>query len=194
MSSFCICKSYSHFVFSKNTCELDILLTRTIAIWPLTSSLSYDALNNWALVIWRSKDKQVYHFQFGRNIKLAFIWNQNMCITIIWVSLFIRVYMYHLYICANVMLSWSYIFPYIPFCFYLHCTLIISNTQINYNRASMAWISLGPRKFVRKTGRSNHGARSGSKWRYFREFLFSIFHTIIGMLSIFFRIASMRRF
>ena len=31
MSSFCICKSYSHF-FSKNTCELDIVLTRTVDI------------------------------------------------------------------------------------------------------------------------------------------------------------------
>ena len=31
VSSFCISKSYSHF-FSKNTCELDILLTRTVNI------------------------------------------------------------------------------------------------------------------------------------------------------------------
>ena len=31
MNSFCICKSYSHF-FSKNTCELDILLTKTVNI------------------------------------------------------------------------------------------------------------------------------------------------------------------
>ena len=31
MSSFCICKSYSHF-FSKNTCELDIVFTRTVNI------------------------------------------------------------------------------------------------------------------------------------------------------------------
>ena len=31
VSSFCICKSYSHF-FSKNTCELDIVLTRTFNI------------------------------------------------------------------------------------------------------------------------------------------------------------------
>ena len=31
MSSFCICKSYSHF-FSKNNCELDIVLTRTVNI------------------------------------------------------------------------------------------------------------------------------------------------------------------
>ena len=30
MSSFCICKNYSHFFFSKNTCELDIVLTRTV--------------------------------------------------------------------------------------------------------------------------------------------------------------------
>ena len=30
-SSFCICKSYSHF-FSKNTCELNIILTRTVNI------------------------------------------------------------------------------------------------------------------------------------------------------------------
>ena len=31
MSSFYICKNYSHF-FSKNTCELDIVLTRTVKI------------------------------------------------------------------------------------------------------------------------------------------------------------------
>ena len=31
MCSFCICKSYSHF-FSKNTGELDIVLTRTVNI------------------------------------------------------------------------------------------------------------------------------------------------------------------
>ena len=32
MSSFCICKSYSHFFFSKNTCELDIVFTRSVNI------------------------------------------------------------------------------------------------------------------------------------------------------------------
>ena len=32
VSVFCICKSYSHFFFSKNTCELDIVLTRTVNI------------------------------------------------------------------------------------------------------------------------------------------------------------------
>ena len=31
VSSFCICESYSHF-FSKNTCEFDIVLTRTVKI------------------------------------------------------------------------------------------------------------------------------------------------------------------
>ena len=32
MSSVCICKSYSHFFFSKNTWELDTVLTRTVNI------------------------------------------------------------------------------------------------------------------------------------------------------------------
>ena len=32
MSSFCICKSYSHFFSAKNICELDIVLTRTVNI------------------------------------------------------------------------------------------------------------------------------------------------------------------
>ena len=32
MSSFCICKSYSHF-FSKKACELDIVLIRTVKIF-----------------------------------------------------------------------------------------------------------------------------------------------------------------
>ena len=44
VSSFCICKSYSHF-FSKNTCELDIVLNRIVNILTTTN----DALNNWAL-------------------------------------------------------------------------------------------------------------------------------------------------
>ena len=46
VSSFCICKSYSH-VFSKNTCELDIIFTRTANIWPLTSSLSWRCFRRW---------------------------------------------------------------------------------------------------------------------------------------------------
>ena len=45
--SFCICKSYSHF-FSKNTCELDIVLTRTVNILTTNKLVKY-ALNNWAL-------------------------------------------------------------------------------------------------------------------------------------------------
>ena len=40
MSSFCICKSYSHF-FSKNTCELDIVLTRTVNILTTFDSLCW---------------------------------------------------------------------------------------------------------------------------------------------------------
>ena len=36
MSSFCICKSYSHF-FSKNTSELDIVLTRAVNILTTVS-------------------------------------------------------------------------------------------------------------------------------------------------------------
>ena len=32
VSSFCICKSYSHIFFSKNICELDIVLTRIVNI------------------------------------------------------------------------------------------------------------------------------------------------------------------
>ena len=32
VSSFCICKSYSHFFFSKNTYELDIVLTTSVNI------------------------------------------------------------------------------------------------------------------------------------------------------------------
>ena len=41
VSRFCICKSYSHF-FSKNTCELDIVLTRTVNI--LTNILTTNEL------------------------------------------------------------------------------------------------------------------------------------------------------
>ena len=36
VSSFCICKSCTHFFFSKHTCKLDIVLTRTVNI--LTSN------------------------------------------------------------------------------------------------------------------------------------------------------------
>ena len=40
VSSFCICKSCSHF-FSKNTCELDIVLTRTVNTEQLGPDLLY---------------------------------------------------------------------------------------------------------------------------------------------------------
>ena len=43
MSSFCICKNYSHF-FSKNTCELDIVLTRTVYILITNKLIKLTAL------------------------------------------------------------------------------------------------------------------------------------------------------
>ena len=42
MSSFGICKSYSRFFFNKNTCELDIILARTVNI--LTINELYEVL------------------------------------------------------------------------------------------------------------------------------------------------------
>ena len=50
VSSFCICKSYSHF-FSKNTCELDIVLTRTVNR-PLTISLSEQRFEQLGPELW----------------------------------------------------------------------------------------------------------------------------------------------
>ena len=43
VSSFCICKSYSHF-FSKNTCELDIVLTRTVNILTINELVKLTTL------------------------------------------------------------------------------------------------------------------------------------------------------
>ena len=43
MSSFCICKSYSHF-FSKNACELDIVFTRTVNILTLNELVKLTTL------------------------------------------------------------------------------------------------------------------------------------------------------
>ena len=57
-----ICKSYSHF-FSKNTCELDIVLTRTINI--LTTNELVKLTTLWTtgpcLIIHEKKTKPVYH-------------------------------------------------------------------------------------------------------------------------------------
>ena len=39
----CICKSYSHF-FRKNTCELDILLTRTVNILTINKLIKLTML------------------------------------------------------------------------------------------------------------------------------------------------------
>ena len=43
VSSFCICKSYSHF-FSKNTCELDIVLTKTVKILTINELIKLTML------------------------------------------------------------------------------------------------------------------------------------------------------
>ena len=46
-----ICKSYSYF-FSNNTCELDIVLTRTVNILTTNEFVkANNALNNWALIV-----------------------------------------------------------------------------------------------------------------------------------------------
>ena len=57
MSSFCICKSYSHF-FSKNTCELDILLTRAVNILTTNELVKLTMLwttGPWSLAVWDNK-------------------------------------------------------------------------------------------------------------------------------------------
>ena len=52
-------KSYSHFFFSKNTYEFDIVLTRTVYILTTYElvKLTYDALNKWALNIQGKYDR-----------------------------------------------------------------------------------------------------------------------------------------
>ena len=52
VSSFCICKSYSHF-FSKNTRELDIVLTRTVNI--LSTNKLVKLMMFWTIGPWYSK-------------------------------------------------------------------------------------------------------------------------------------------
>ena len=51
VSSFCICKSYSHF-FSKNTCELDSVLIRTVKI--LTTNELVKLMMLWTTGPWTS--------------------------------------------------------------------------------------------------------------------------------------------
>ena len=54
MSSFYICKSTSHF-FSKNTCELDIVLTRTVHILTTNKFVKLTMLlatGPWSFIIW----------------------------------------------------------------------------------------------------------------------------------------------
>ena len=60
VSSVCICKNYSHF-FSKNTCELDIVLTRTVNILTTnelvkltmlwTTAKPYNLLRDFAMIV-----------------------------------------------------------------------------------------------------------------------------------------------
>ena len=60
MSSFCIWKSFSHF-FSKNTCELDIVLTRTVNILTINELVKLTTLwttGPWCLFI------SLYFFPF----------------------------------------------------------------------------------------------------------------------------------
>ena len=53
VSSICICKSYSHF-FSKNTCEFDIVLTRTVNI--LTTNELVKLTTLWTTGPWPLQD------------------------------------------------------------------------------------------------------------------------------------------
>ena len=63
MSSFCICKSYSHF-FSKNTCELYIVLTRTILILTTNELVKLTML--WTIGPWYiiQRSRQWYQGKF----------------------------------------------------------------------------------------------------------------------------------
>ena len=56
MSSFCICKSYIH-LFSKNTCEIDIVLTRTVKL-KLKLKFSDESRNGWGIC---SSDRYLIH-------------------------------------------------------------------------------------------------------------------------------------
>ena len=58
MSSFCICKSYSHF-FSKNTCELIIVLTRTVNILTTNELVKLTML--WTTGPWCLGYYHIYH-------------------------------------------------------------------------------------------------------------------------------------
>ena len=56
VSSFCICKSYSHF-FSKNACELDIVLTRTVKILTTNELVKLRML--WTTGPWSSESSLI---------------------------------------------------------------------------------------------------------------------------------------
>ena len=59
MSSFCICKSYSHF-FSKNTCEIDVVLTSTVNILTINELVKLTML--WTTGPW------MFYFAYAHSL------------------------------------------------------------------------------------------------------------------------------
>ena len=70
VSSFCICKSYSHF-FSKNTCEFDIVLTRIVNILTTNELIKLTVLSTTgSSIFWVKKKCLTWNY--------AFVWS---CVT-----------------------------------------------------------------------------------------------------------------
>ena len=76
MSSFCICKSYSHF-FSKTDCELDIVLTRTVNILTTNEHVK--------LTILKQLDPEMLDFYFRVVKKSNYPWPSDF---VLYISLF----------------------------------------------------------------------------------------------------------
>ena len=90
MSSFCICKSYSHF-FSKNTCESDIVLTRTVDI--LTTDKHVKLMMFWttgpSIFDWKKEPYLTLCFHLQKHLNALSVWRQNH------LSCFINFYFYY---------------------------------------------------------------------------------------------------
>ena len=68
VGSFCICKSYSHF-YSKNTCELDIVFTRTVNILTTNELVNLTMLwrtGPWCFVFQKAESDLAYELQSAK--------------------------------------------------------------------------------------------------------------------------------
>ena len=77
MSSFCICKSYSH-CFSKNTCEFDIVLTRTVNILTTNEFVKLKML--WTTRPWWTHGPRLWAYAKAQiSLLIHVVWSSIYC-------------------------------------------------------------------------------------------------------------------